>query len=185
LQPATPDLYGNLALCATRLGDLGATERYAEAEVKRSPNNPAALQALVQTLTTRGEVPKRIEYARRLLKLQPENPDALAQLADGLGIQGSHREALPLLNKLIALAPGFPPGYAMRGDALYNTDPSAKGLAQAQSDLLRAVQLNPNDNQSRLTLARVFLRKREAAKAIPIWKTSNVHRIRVSPTWWS
>jgi tetratricopeptide (TPR) repeat protein len=167
LQPETRDLYGNLALCATRLGDLNATERYAEAEVQRSPDNAAALQVLIQALTTRGEVEKRTKYARRLLKLQPENPDALAQLTDALTTQGKYSEALPLLNKLVTLAPGYPPAYAMRGEALFNTDPSPKGLAKAQTDLLQALQLNPNDNQSRLFLARVFIRKREAARAIP------------------
>jgi tetratricopeptide (TPR) repeat protein len=170
LQPDAPNLNGNLAVCAMGLGDTKKVEQYAEAELKRNPDDAAVMEVLVDALAQRRELEKRTKYARRLAQLRPDNPDALLKLALALDDQQMYQEALPLLSKLVQLAPGYAPGYALRGKALVNLNTSEADVKRAEGDLLKALSLDSKDVDSHWWLGKLYLSRKEAAKAIPHFK---------------
>ncbi len=172
LRPDTPDLQRRLAQCAAQAGDKAATQRHGEAALAQNPGDVVALKILVAAGEAgrrpgeRGDE-KQLEYLQRLIELQPNDLLSVARLADALTIRRRYVEVRPLVERLLQANPSYAPALSMRGEALFNENPSPQGLAQAEADFKRALQLDPRDLVSRRYLGKLYLRKRESAKAVP------------------
>ncbi|MDF2441244.1 MAG: protein O-GlcNAc transferase [Abditibacteriota bacterium] len=164
--PATPNIYARMALCALGIGDLPTAHRQAHIELARDPNHIEALQALVTVAERRHEDDKRLELLRRLIQLEPDNTVYLSLLADALVVKTQYEEARPLLARLLQLKPNAK-NYVNHGMALLVGDGSTSDLKQAAQNFEKALQLNAGDMQPRLYLAQVYLRLRQPRQAIP------------------
>lgn len=166
IEPATPNLYAQMALCALQTGDLSGARRYAETELARHPDHIEALQLLATIFERRHEDDKRLELLRRLIQLEPDNTVYLSLLADALVLRTQYQEARPLIERLLQLQPNAK-NYVNHGMALLIGDGSPSDLKQAARDFEKALQLNAGDMQPRLYLAQVYLRLRQPRQAIP------------------
>lgn len=166
LHPDYPALYINLAKCAARLGDWALTERYTEAGLKRQPDDVGAWRVLAQVLEQRGETDKRLRALQRLAQLTPRDPIVLASLAQALIAANRYDEALPILDRWVQVAPNSATAHALRGAALLNVGSAPHGLNQVETDLLKALQIRPNDYTARLNLGQFYIRSGQPAKAI-------------------
>lgn len=166
IDPATPNIYARMALCALGIGDAVKAQRQAQIELSRDPNHIEALLALVTVAERRHEDDKRLELLRRLIQLEPDNTVYLSLLADALVLRTQYQEARPLIERLLQLKPNAK-NYVNHGMALLVGDGSPSDLKQAARDFEKALQLNAGDMQPRLYLAQVYLRLRQPRQAIP------------------
>jgi tetratricopeptide (TPR) repeat protein len=75
------------------------------AVLEREPENPIALQGLVQARVGLGKLEESLEPLEKLAELQPENPEVVQAIA-AIHIQlQQYEEAIPPLERLIELQP--------------------------------------------------------------------------------
>ncbi len=167
LKPDTPHIYVRLADCAFKVGDPLSALADAERELKRDPNNVGALVIAARVLSVMEEEKRRLEYLRRLARLRPDDPDILAMLARALVGTHFNAEARAVIARLFQLDPNNAEAYALRGRVAFDEGPMPQGLAQAEADLLKSVQMSPQAATPRLYLGKVYLQMRQPQKAIP------------------
>jgi len=159
LTPDKPDVRARLALCALRSGDATAAYRFAQEELQRDPNNVTALNLCATLLASSGDSRRQLEYLRRLIRLQPDDLDVLTRLAVELTFRRHHAEAAPLLERILRLNPQSAQAYSLRGVASFDQDASPEGLARAEADFRRSLELSPNAPFPHLYLGKIYRRK--------------------------
>lgn len=166
LDPNAPAIHSRLAASLMCAGDERAAYKHAQEELKRNPDDIAALGISVYVLSFMGEEQRLLKYLRRLAALQPDDIEFLGMLAEMLTAKHHYAEARSVLDRILQLEPESAQAYAMRGVGWFNEDPSPRGLAAAEADLLRALRLNPLSPYARFCLGRLYKRQGKADKAI-------------------
>ena len=166
LRPDTPDLQSRLAVASYQLKRADEAQRYAQAQLKRDPNNIAALQTLA-TLAAEEPAPlEQLKYLQTLADLQPQNVAVLQALADIRERRNEYDQVLPLAERIVKLAPASSDALLRRGIALYTTNGQPDSMTRAQSDLIASLRLNPGSLEAHRYLARVYLRLNQPRKSI-------------------
>jgi cytochrome c-type biogenesis protein CcmH/NrfG len=166
LQPHTSKREGQLAESTLRAGDEVSALRYAQDALKDDPDNAAALSIAARLLGDVQDEKRRIDCLRRLVKIQPDDLSALSRLAVALSDNQLHPQAGPVLAHILDLDPNNATAHALRGEMHFILDASPQGLAQAQSDLNRALQLDPTAPFPRFYLGKLYLRTGQPARAV-------------------
>lgn len=166
LTPDKPDVRARLALCALRSGDAASALRYGQEALQRDPNNITALNLCATLLASSGDYQRQLEHLRRLAQLQPDDPDVLTRLAVELTFRRLHNEAAPLLERVLRLNPQSAQAHALRGVASFDQDASPEGLARAEADFRRSLELSPNAPFPHLYLGKIYRRRGSMEKAI-------------------
>jgi tetratricopeptide (TPR) repeat protein len=166
LKPDAPNVHGRLAACLLRSGDEVGAFKHAQEELKHDPEDGSSLLISALLLSNMGQLQREVEYLRRLLKQMPDDPDVLALLAETLTYTSNYAEARDVIGRLLKVAPDNAEAYDLRGVGWFNEDPSPQGMAQAESDLLKALRLNPLAPFPRLYLGKIYRRRNQPQKAL-------------------
>lgn len=166
LRPDRPETHSQLAVCLLRSGDEKTSLREAQAELKRNPNDVTALIITALLLAKMGSLDEERVYLDRLRKILPDNPFVLSLTAENLTYTHNYAAAMPILEHLIKLEPNNSEAYALRGMCRFNKEMTPQGLAQAEADLNRALELNPFMHFARLYLGKVYRRQGQTARAL-------------------
>ena len=166
LHPDAPDLQARLAVAAYHLNQSDAAQTYAQAQLKREPNNIAALQILAELAKEKPAPLEQLKYTSQLADLQPRNVAALEALASMREQRNEYDQVLPLAERIVQLAPRSSEALLRRGVALYVTNGAPDALTRAQTDLVESLRLNPDSLEAHRYLARVYMRLNQPQKAI-------------------
>ena len=166
LNPAAPDLQARLAVAAYQLKQPAVAERYAHAELKRNPNNIAALQTLAALAADKPAPLNQLKYLQQLADLQPQNAEALTALAQIRQDRNEYDQVLPLANRLVKLNPNSGDALFRRGVALYTTNDNADSLMRAKADFQQTLRLDPANIEAHRYLARIYMRLNQPRQAI-------------------
>jgi Flp pilus assembly protein TadD len=167
LRQDTPRIDARLALSSLRSGDERAAYGYAEASLKREPDDADTLALFASLLTKTGEDQRRLEILRRLVKLRPDDPAGLSELAEALVGKALYSEAKPLVERVLQRDPDDLEARSLRGMIAFNLDPSPQGSARAEADFLRAVSSPRFAPLAHYYLGRIYVRLGEPARAVP------------------
>jgi cytochrome c-type biogenesis protein CcmH/NrfG len=166
LAPDRPYLYSRMAACALRMSQELEAQRLAQEELKRNPNDEASLTILAFLSNMQDNTEQQIGYLQRLLVRSSDNPETLHALAQAYREAGKYAQALPVADRLVTLRPADGYGYAMRGAARFEVDASPAGLTQSETDLKKALAIEPDFAFARFALGRVYLREGHYPEAI-------------------
>jgi len=104
-------------------------------------------RAFAESDPAKGEA--RLQAARELLQsaleIEPDSTDALSRLALLEGVAGNNDKSLALCDQAIALDPDDPQPFIVRANARL----TAGRVEDAREDLIRALTLHPNDEDTR------------------------------------
>jgi tetratricopeptide (TPR) repeat protein len=168
LDPNDPELAISLATCTFRAGDFPAALNYAQEALKRNPDDVGALAIAAYCSPAMGDQTERLDYLRRLVKRQPDDVDYLLMLAYPLTTRLQFAEARPLVDHILTLDPRNAQACALRGFIRLTESPSPQALAAAETDLRRALELDPLNYFALFHLGRVCKLKGQPAQAIPL-----------------
>jgi len=112
----------------------------------------------------RGEYDKAIANIYQAITLEPNSVDLYYHIGESYRLQGSYDEAIQTFYQVIKLQPDFAPGYLGLGRTLIDSDPAK--WQDAQSNLEKAIILDPNIKEAYLELARLFLSREDAQTAL-------------------
>lgn len=130
------------------------------------PDQAAVHAALITLHFLRQDEKAASAQAEALKKALPGSPLTRLFDAQSTFARGDYRQASKQFNELLSAVPDNMMLLYLAGAAELQID----ALAQAESHLLRAVQLQPQFAGARRVLARVYLRARQPAKAVAALK---------------
>ena len=167
LQPDTPQIYTQLAISEIKTGDMLSAQNSLRQALQHDPNDADALYTLANMLAaSRLDDKLQLDYWRRLVKVRPDNIEYLTRTAELAIRQRQFKEALPLVERLLQLDSQNTPAHAMHGEVLFHLAPSDQAPKDAESSLLKALELNPGDEQSLIYLAKIYLKQGKSQQAI-------------------
>jgi tetratricopeptide (TPR) repeat protein len=165
LKPETPHVNEHLAVCSVNLSDAAAAGRYADAELKRDPNNKTVLNMLADKQIAANDDGKALDAMRRLAKIDPSNGQVYLRLGRTLYGEHLYAEAVPILDHLLEIAPGDGRVYFLRGAALLEANMGAEGLARAAADFREFLRLHPGSYLPHRYLGRTYLKMSKWSEA--------------------
>ncbi|HZP80050.1 MAG TPA: tetratricopeptide repeat protein [Chthonomonadaceae bacterium] len=166
LKPETPHVYERLAAASLRTGNEVAALKYSQEELRRDPDNITALAITGFLYGDMGDKEKQLQSLRRLVQVRPNEMDFLLMLGEALVNQQKYTEARPIADRILEQNPDSSFATMWRGLILLNTDHTPQGEAQAEADLLRALQLNPQNRLPRLYLGQLYRRQKKLDRAV-------------------
>jgi len=167
LQPQTPHLSARLALCSLQSGDERAAYGYAEASLKREPDDADTLALFASLLQKTGEDQRRLDVLKDLGRLRPDDPAVQLQLAEALVGKTLYSEAGPMVERVLRHDPDNLEALSLRGMIAFSIDPSPQGSARAAADFLRALSAPRFAPLAHFYLGKIYLRTGEPARAVP------------------
>lgn len=170
--PNQPYVYSRLAACALRSGNEFESQRLAQEELKRNPDDQASLTILAFLSGMQNDTDHQISYLQKFLVHSPDDQETLRELAEIYNASGKFKEALPIVDHLISIRPQDGIAYAMRGAARFEIEASPEASALSEADLLKALQLNPLSAYARYILGRIYLRQGKYSKSITELETA-------------
>ncbi len=165
IAPTTENLNARMATCALQAQNLAAARRYAEAELKRDPNDIEALGVASSVSGTQHRNDDHLQYLQRLFKLQPQNPTVMLALALEFSNRYDYAAARPLLDKALAMEPDNSATLNAHATALFS-DPTPENLQQAKADWEKLLALEPDNIETHRSLGRVALLQNQPRVAI-------------------
>jgi tetratricopeptide (TPR) repeat protein len=167
LKPEVPHLAARLAQCALQTGDEQAAYRYADASLRKEPDDPATILLFCGLLAKTHENQRRLDLLRHLAKLQPDNLQTQLLLAATLADKRQFDEAGPLIDRILQRDPGNLEACSLRGMVTLNTDSSPQGMQRAEADFLRAVTAPRYAAFAHFNLGKIYKRRGQPKAAIP------------------
>lgn len=111
-----------------------------------------------------GQRPTAERQYRAALVVDPGSFDALARLLGVLALSGRAPELIPILGRAVARMPDSARHQALLGEAQL----SAKDYRASESSFTRALQLAPDGDAVRISLARVHVMQQQPEKALAV-----------------
>ena len=164
--PNTPRLHTRWAEVALEADDIEAAQQHASMAQQQSPDDVQTLQVLADLAQAKRMPLERSKYLQRALDLQPTDTTLLWALAREQMKLKDYPQAHATLTRLLALTPDDATAYTGRATARYHADPSDEELRQAQDDLKKALELNPQDIEARRYMGRIAMRLGRPREAI-------------------
>jgi len=175
-----------LARLSVAQGDTADAQIYAEEIVQKAPGDVAARQLLAETLARQGKLrpaEEQIQAAKQFapdasiihvnlgqiyaaekkwpeaqkefelaVQLDPQNTTALAQLANFLVARNQSAQALTRVQQFVAANASNPNGHMILGSVNFQL----KNYGAARTEFERTIQIDPNNVEAYLRLAKVF-----------------------------
>jgi tetratricopeptide (TPR) repeat protein len=160
-QPDRPRILEVLTGFAYQRLDLSTARAHAQAWVDAEPDNPAGWAWLGTIDARQKNHNKAIESFRKAIEINPESVNAIEGLALALRKVRQPEEALTLARKLEFLAPGRLGLDRLIGACLAELGRTEEALKVLQNDLA----MHPEDNETRVELARLHLAAARSADA--------------------
>ena len=132
--------------------------------VQLSPEHFDAQFALGRALYGAGDFAGAVRAFRAAVRLQPENLKASFFLATALERSGDAGGALAAYRELVARWPGAHEGHTGLGVLLVKR--GGAGVEEGMKALARALEINPDLYEARVTLGRVLVARGRAAEAV-------------------
>lgn len=145
---------------AVRSDDAGALKAAQEA-VRLAPDNFNAQLALGRALFGSGDNTSATRALQTAVSLRPSDGQARFFLATALEREGDEDGALKAYRELITRQPNYAEGHLGLGVLLVK-----RGDEQGMKELRRALEINPNLYEARVTLGRELVTRGHAAEAI-------------------
>lgn len=172
LAPTTARLHERLAVSAFRAGEDKTAYRYAQKALESDPNNTEALGICAEVLVDAGEDQRRIDYLRRLVQQKPDDLHWLDLLARALTARHQYAEARAVLEQILRRNPNHFEAYSMRGRGWFNEDRSPEGMARAEADFKRAIELEPRAPFPHLYLGKIYRQRGQLPAALAELETA-------------
>ena len=160
-QPDRPRILEVLTIFAYQRLDLPTARAHAQAWTDTEPDNSASWAWLGTIDSRQKNTSKAIESFRKAIELAPDSVNALEGLALALRKARQPEEALALARKLESLAPGRPGLDRLIGATLAELGRTDEALKVLQT----ALATYPDDNETRVELARLYLAAARSAEA--------------------
>ena len=182
LDPNFARAYGGLALAYSWAsadagrGNAQQTQTLASETVDRAIEIDAGIPQ-VYFVKGRIELYKKnyeaaIRQIQKAIDIEPSYADAYALLASTLHFSGRPNEGLDAMKRAVLLNPRVPAAYLMiRGSCHY----AAGAYDQAENDLLRSLDINPNYLQSKVWLAATYAAQGRVEDAQ--WETDEIRAL--------
>jgi tetratricopeptide (TPR) repeat protein len=156
------EAYYYLGAIALGQGRVKEAVKMLETSVDLEEDNVEVLKALGNAYIANGEAPKALDVFGRAEKLAPKDGDLLTAYGIGQLEAGHTDEAIRLLVLAKEYRPADPRIYIGLGDAYLNQNVPVL----ATSNYQKAIELNPNDIETRFQLASVFEKNRQYTEAV-------------------
>lgn len=153
-----------LAVVLAVKGDDAGALKATEQAVRLAPDNFDAQQALGRVLFGMGDDIGATRAFRAAITLMPSNGQALFYLATSLERGGDTQGALTAYRELIARQPGMSEGHLGLGALLVKSGGSE--VEEGIKELQRALEIDPNIYEARVTLGRALITQARAGEAI-------------------
>lgn len=153
-----------LAVIVAVKGDNAAALNYLQQAVEYSPDNFDAQFSLGRAYYGNGDLASAVKSFQKAIALQPKNENALFFLATTLERLGEDASALSVYKNLVIISPNNADGYLGVGMLLLKLegDKSVEG----QTALRRAISLNADLYEARVSLGRALVKMNKADEAI-------------------
>lgn len=160
-----------IALCSqlapAQTGDLSDSE-----------TDPVKLFERGQDAHAKNDYQKAIDLYEAAIKLKPEFPEAELQRAMALLAINKKADALEGFKRAVTLRPNWPLAYSKFGTFLGTYDATA-----AEALLRRAIELNPKDETSLVTLAEIRARAGDRAEGLSLARSATALPTANAATW--
>ena len=166
IAPNRPYVYSRMAACALRTRNELEAQQFALLELKQNPGDDASLTIMAFLSSMEQDSAQQISYLQRLLARHPRDADTLHDLAQAYYDADKFADVIPTVDTLLTVRPDDGMAFSLRGAARYSLDATEAASAQSQSDLLKALQINPLSAFARYMLGRVYLRQGQFQRAI-------------------
>lgn len=157
IHPKDAEVYYKLAETLVRLGKLRrAIENYNSA-INYNPRHKEALLHISSILLAGKQFEMAESHIQKLLEAYPEDNDALVLKAniEGMGPRKDYDAARIILNKVIKKDPKSVLAYASLG----NVELSAERFGEAETYMVKALELEPNNPPLQMSLADLMSRQ--------------------------
>ncbi len=178
LDPQNPDALHLLGVIAHQAGDHSTAIELISAAIEHQPDVADFYLNLGTARLAMGDVVAAIEAFQKALQLNPRLTLAINNLANALKAKGDTAAALHHYSAALELEPNNAQVLCNRAALLIDTD-----LVSAESDLRRALQLNPELFEGYTNLAVVEARKKNTAEAIELYHQSLLLQPNSVKTW--
>lgn len=161
LEPNSADAHYRLAITETKLGDWSYAIGELEHTVELEPTNAQAQLDLGNLLLVNHDLERAGQVAFALLQADPNNAGAHSLLANVNEAHAQPEDAIREIDKAIALQPTNAAFYVTRG--LFETN--RENLDGAEKSFQKATELDRNDSDAILRLARIYQQQGRFADA--------------------
>jgi tetratricopeptide (TPR) repeat protein len=165
-KPDLPETHSRTAICLFRSGNEKKALSEAQEELKRNPDDQAALIISALVLSKMSELDKEAVCLERILKKDPDNLFVLIMLAENLTYSHSYTAARPYVERILMLDPGNAEAYSLRGIATFNEDRSPDGLKRAEADFIQSLKRDPLAPFPRLYLGKIYRERGDLQRSI-------------------
>jgi tetratricopeptide (TPR) repeat protein len=159
---ASAEAYFSLAAALRDASDNPAALEAVDNSLRLDAHRPAALLLRGDLLRLNGKFADAVAVLDQYLALQPEQPEALATKGASLFMLGHLDEALTLLSRAVELSPEYAWAIAMTGAVLM----AQSRFTQAIELLERALAINPSLWAAAAELSRAFVVQIQPERAI-------------------
>lgn len=159
--PNSADAHYRLAITETKLGDWSYALRELERTVDLQPANVQAQLDLGNLVLAGHDLERAGQIAFALIQSDPNNASAHSLLANVNEARSRHEDAANEMDKAIALQPKNPAFYVTRG--LFQSN--VENLDGAEKSFREAIDLDPNQADAILDLARIYQQQGRSADA--------------------
>ena len=153
-----------LAVVVAVRGDEGAALEAARQAVRLAPEHFDAQFTLGRALYGAGDFAGAARAFRVAVRLEPESVPAAFFLATALERSGDAEGALAAYRELVARRPGAHEGHMGLGVLLVKR--GGAGVEEGMKALARALEINPDLYEARITLGRTLVARGRAAEAV-------------------
>lgn len=150
LRPTAPDGYAERALSLMSRKQFGAAEQDARKAIQVAPESSAGYMQMGNLQKLQGRFGEAESWYKQALNHEPSSPEVLSGLLSVYLIQKQPAKAIAAANQQIALQPNNGAFHGLLGVMLLGQ----KDYSAAQTQLKKAVELNKNDVDAALNLAR-------------------------------
>jgi len=150
LRPTAPDGYAERALSLMSRKQFGAAEQDARKAIQVAPESSAGYMQMGNLKKLQGRFSEAESWYKQALNHEPNSADVLSGLLSVYLLQKQPAKAIAAASQQIALQPNNGQFHGLLGVMLLGQ----KDYAGAQTELKKAVQLNKNDVDAALNLAR-------------------------------
>lgn len=155
-KPDLPEVHSRTAICLFRSGNEKQALSEAKEELKRNPDDQAALIISALVLSKMSELDQEVTCLERILKRDPDNLFVLVMLGENLTYSHSYAAARPYVERILKLDPNNSEAYSLRGIAIFNEDRSPDGLKRAEADFIQSLKNDPLAPFPRLYLGKIY-----------------------------
>jgi tetratricopeptide (TPR) repeat protein len=171
--PTKAALRLGLGMAIEESGDLAAAESEYREALKLGPGSAQALLRLGTVLKRQKRYTAAIAYLQKAVAIEPANPANSVELADAMYENGS-AGGIGVLEKAVSASPRSAAAQASLG-ILLGRD---KRYEEAASHFRAALELDPSDDVTRLSLAKALLGLDRQAEAVPVLAEVLTHQPR-------